>query len=118
MFASTDGRGIKLEAKDHIDNKYLACHEMIMDYRNNLVAHAGGLFDSGEVVVAPNPAGPEFHVHPNLWRLDFEDDREVEIGLEDLIVHVREKIEKIQKDILTRLLTVEARQAVKDHRGF
>jgi len=117
-FASTEGRGIKLEAKDHVDTKYLPCQEKIMNYRNNLVAHAGGVFDSGVVVVAPNPAGLEFHVHPNLWRLAFEDDREVEIDFEDLIVHVKENVDTIQNNILNRLLTGEARQAVIEHRGF
>ncbi|MDR4653092.1 MAG: hypothetical protein MRJ52_11985 [Nitrosomonas sp.] len=84
----------------------------------NLVAHAGGAFDSGEVVVGPNPSGPEFHVLPNLWRLDFEDNRELEISLEDLILHVKENVRNTQYDILNRLLTVEARQAVIDRRGF
>lgn len=111
-FAATEERGIKLEAKDHIEEEFKPCHEKIMNYRNNLVAHAGSTFDSGEVIVAPNPIGPEFHVAPNLWRLDFEDDREIEIGFEELIVHVKDNVDKIQKKILDRLLTGEARDAV------
>ena len=102
-FVSTGGRGIKLEAKDHVDKEYLPCHEKIMGYRNNLVAHAGGALDSGVVVVAPNSTGPEFDVHPTLWRLGFEDDREAEIGFEELIVHVKEKVDAIQKSIFDRL---------------
>jgi len=117
-FVSTDERGTKLEARDHIEKRYLPCHERIMNYRHSLVAHAGGAFDSGEVVVAPNPNGPEFHVAPNLWRLDYEDDREVAIGFEDLILHVKEKVEGIQAEILQKLLTQEARDAVIQHNSI
>lgn len=111
-FVSALGRGIKLESKDHVGKRFMSCHEKIINFRNNLVAHSGGVFDSGEVIVAPNPFGPGFHVASDLWRLDFEDDRENEIGFEELIAHVKYNVENTQKKILDRLLVGEARDAV------
>jgi hypothetical protein len=111
-FAAASGRGIKLEAKDYVDKVFMPCHKKIIDFRNDLVAHAGNAFDSGEVIVAPNPFGPEFHVAPNLWRLDFADDRETDVGFKELIEYVKSNVERTQKKILDRLLVGEARDAV------
>jgi hypothetical protein len=111
-FAASTGRGVKLEHKDHIGSEFKSCHKEIINLRNNLVAHAGGAFDSGEVIVAPNPFGPEFHVTPNLWRVEFDDDREIEISYLDLISHVKSNVEIVLKKTLDRLLEHEARDAV------
>jgi hypothetical protein len=115
-FASTDKRGVKLETKKHVEDRYKPCHDKIINFRNNLVAHAGGVFDGGEVIVAPNPIGPEFHVTPNLWRLDFEDDRELSIGFEELILHMKDKVDKMREKTLSKLLNDDAKEAIKEHR--
>ncbi|MDH5217392.1 MAG: hypothetical protein OEX19_06845 [Gammaproteobacteria bacterium] len=112
-FSSTEERGIKLEKKNHIEKEYLKYHKRIIEYRNNLVAHAGGVYDSGEVIVVVHPKNKgSFRIEPNLWRLDFEDDRELEINFLGLVKHVKLKVEATIKKIQENLITGDAKKAI------
>ncbi len=116
-FASTTGRGTRLSAKDHVEPRFEPMHRKIINRRNGLVAHAGDEFDSAEVIVAIPPFGPRYYVAPILWRLDFDDFREFDPDFEDLIVHVKSKVDANIKILLQLLIDNEGREIVKAHRA-
>ena len=115
-FCNTTGRGTKLDARDYVATEFMDYHEKIMGFRNGLVAHAGDVFDTGEVIVALHPSDDRFHVRSNLWRLEFEDDRNLYPNFELLMKHVQDRVKlKIDK-LLRRIIQNEAKEAVIEFR--
>lgn len=103
-FVSASGRGTSLTADAHVAPVFLTAHERIMGYRHGLVAHAGSEFDEGEAIVALAPPDHRFHVAANIWRMDFEDDRECDPDFQALIAHVRARAHDRQGQLLQKLI--------------
>jgi hypothetical protein len=54
IFAKADGRGIKFQRSD-IPQELRETHDLIINYRNNFVAHAGGTHETTISVIGLNP---------------------------------------------------------------
>lgn len=54
IFAKADGRGVKFQRND-IPREFHETHDLVTNYRNNFVAHAGGTHEIGITVVGLNP---------------------------------------------------------------
>jgi hypothetical protein len=115
------GRLTKLQREHHVAAEFQPCHDRISGYRNHLVAHAVDPTDNGEIVIALHPTHDAYHLHSNLTRLNFEDDR---LPLPDgthpptferLIEHVLGNVVEAMKAIEQRRLNDEAAQAVAEY---
>lgn len=105
------GRGTTL-GKEHVGDAFKSTHERIMACRHGLVSHAGDEFDGGEAVVAFLPQNPEYHVAANMWRMDFEDDRNMTPNFESLVRHVVERVDHKQSELLRKLIDGQGKDVV------
>ncbi len=117
-FVTSDGRKTRLEEKDHINPIYLDFHELIMEKRHGLVAHAGKFFDNGEVVISPHPNGHSFNIYPNLWRLDLQTDNNEEINFMGLVSELLITVENLINKAFEKLREDEVKPEVIKRRGF
>lgn len=111
-FVSSSRRGTVLSEKSHVSAPFRERHAEIMRLRHGLVAHAGGMFDDHKVIVAYLRDRPSFHVRAKISRLDFEDDRAVDVGFLELVEHVIEAVDKKQQELLQKLIVGQAREIV------
>ncbi len=109
-FTQAKGRKIKLERKN-IESKLHKRHDLIMEYRNTIVAHSGeGRWDSGQLYVLHTPKeflGKEalnIHIEPITNRLDYEDDRNSVDSFRSLVEHVITKVEEKKKSVFEKIL--------------
>jgi hypothetical protein len=107
-FVSSLRRGTVLNEKSHVADHLRPKHTAIMSFRHGLVAHAGDVFDDGEAVVSYLIDDPRYRVSANLWRLDFMDDRDEDIGFLQLVEHVLEQANTKQQSLSQRLVDGQA----------
>ncbi|WP_028864291.1 hypothetical protein [Psychromonas aquimarina] len=109
-FTQAKGRKVKLERKN-IEKRLQKQHDLIMEYRNTIVAHSGeGEWENGKLYVLPTPKellkneGMNIHIEPIVNRLDYEDDRNSDESFQFLVEHLIDSVEKKKKSLFEVIL--------------
>jgi hypothetical protein len=112
-FAKTEGRGVKLE-RANIPKPLRAQHDKLITYRNTIVAHAGKTnmeHANTHLVFHPNAQERRYWIQPNLFRIDFVDDRgdltTFEQMISTAISHVSGKMGELKATIFQRELNTQ-----------
>lgn len=94
-FTKCEGRPVKLE-RVQLDQKYHALHDECIKYRHNFAAHSGAKKLEKVEIALVYPAKVknkfEFKIFTELDQPDFFMAKDGEVGLRELIEHVREKV--------------------------
>ena len=115
-FASSEGRGVKLEERDHVPPRLVSKHRDVLEYRNQLTAHAGRHSDvhaeHAQAVIVHPPVGhqglPVARVE--MTRLEFMDDRADPVPMVTLVDGVVENV-RAKLALLTEKLELQARSS-------